>query len=207
MGAYEIIEDTLNNTIEDNIKDIINTCYNDQPLIIDLLYSNTTHLNDIETIEEIINSFSIGDIFQYCTYKYHSWEMREYSITNSCVLPIITINKNKIPEKTYKIKKNQLNNLPWNCVKNKNTLLDVKKNIKNLDNIDILYTFKNIICPTIDSKLEKNEMTLEDTSDLYKMGIDTEIYSKMRRLTIMNKPKQLTKKVKNILDGKFKELE
>lgn len=74
-SAYEIIEETFNDNITKDIEDTISHCHTDQPLIMDLLYSNVTNGIDLEGASKMLDGFSISDEFQKYTYKHHCWEM------------------------------------------------------------------------------------------------------------------------------------
>lgn len=208
-SAYEIIDEVYNDTVEKDVDELINNCRVDQPLIADLLYSNITNGIDIEGASLILDGFSQADIFQNYTYKNQSWELRDYNIASSCVNAFNIIKQQKNPKKTYKIRKNQLNNLPWTCIKNKNTLVETKnKSLYNkLSPNELLFAFHNIIDPMIDNKLEQKTITTDDVKELQEYGIDSSLYSKIRNISFKSeKIKTMSRKNKTLMDKKYKEL-
>lgn len=209
-SAYEIVEEIYNDNIEKDVEDLINSCHIDQPLIADLLYSNIANGINIEGASSILEGFSRSDIFQKYIYKNHSWELRDYTITSGCINAFQTIKEQKNNKKQYKIKKNQLNNLPWTCIKNKNTFIETKNKslYNNLKPEEMSYAFHKIIKPSIEQKLEEKTLTTEDVKTLQQYGIDSSLYSKLRNITFKElKLKALSKKNKTLLDKKYKELE
>lgn len=208
-SAYEIIEEIYNDTIEKETQELINNCRVDQPLISDLLYSNISNGIDIEGASSILDGFSQADIFQKYTYKNQSWELRDYTIASSCVNAFNVIKEQKNPKKTYKIKKNQLNNLPWTCIKNKKTLIETKNNsiYNKLSPNELLFAFHKIIDPIIDKKLEQKTITTDDIKELQDYGIDSSLYSKIRNISFKKeKVKTMSRKNKTLMDKKYKEL-
>ena len=209
-SAYEIIEEIYNDDIDKDLEDLINNCHVDQPLITDLLYSNITNGITLEGASSILEGFSRSDIFQKYIYRNHAWELRDYTITSGCINAFNVIKEQKNNKKQYKIKKNQLNNLPWTCIKNKNTFIETKNNsIHNIKKpIDLSYAFHKIIKPPIEEKLEQKTLTIEDVKKMQDYGINSSLYSKLRNITFKDqKLKPLSRKNKTLLEKKYKELE
>jgi DNA polymerase III gamma/tau subunit len=182
LEAYEVLDETFNDKTERNIEEQINNCYNDQPLIVDLYYSNVGIL-PIESYYKVIDNMSSGDIFQKYIYRNCEWEMREYSICYSCILPHQEIRKHLKKNKVYKLKKNQLNNLPWSIVKNMNIYQGISNKTKTRYRpYELKYIFDNILNP------------LTNVSTMKNLGIDAEDYQKLSFTT----KKEIEKIFKNV---------
>lgn len=200
-SAYEIIEEIFNDNIDKNIEELTRDCYPDQPLINDIIYSNATNGIDLQNTFNILNGFSISDTFQKHIFKNQSWQLRDYSIINGSINAFHII-KQKSNKKHRKIKKNQLNNLPWICAKNNITLTEYTKNT-SLNTEETLFTFKNIIIPLFHPKIENKTLTEENIKELQQYGIhDASLFSKLWGLTYK---KPITRKNKTFLEKIFKQ--
>ena len=210
FSAVEVLDEAFNDNINRDIQDLMSICYSDQPLIIDLLYSNINQCLDIEQIANVLDGYSDSDVFQTYIYKNKVWDLREYAISSSCIKTIDYIKKNR-KNKIYKLKKNQLNNLPWSCIKNQRIFSDIKSLNKNLKTEEYQYAFKNIIKPQLEPKLDNLQENKEEILDIIKLskdiGINYSNYNKIRNISLFDKPKALNKKKKSIIENLYKELE
>lgn len=200
-SAYEIIDEVFNENIDKKIDELTRDCYPDQPLINDIVYSNATNGIELQNTLEILNGFSISDTYQKHIFKNQSWQLRDYSIINGSINAFHCIKQNK-PKKHRKIKKNQLNNLPWTCIKNKTTLTEMAKNA-HIKIEETLFTFKNIVIPKYQPKIENKTLTEENIKELQQYGIDScALFSKLWSLTYK---KPITRKNKTFLEKIFKQ--
>lgn len=203
-NAYEALDNFFKKENNNTLEQKINICMIDQPLIIDLLYTNIPYiLNKYQKeIYSSLDSISFSDLIQVKIFKEHNWELREYLITSSCLTPVNIIREKKGKIKnSYIIKKNQLNNLPCTCVKNKNIFSEIINKSKNrLLNCDLSYVIKFIYEPKIEKCLEtKDEESLTNIVEtLLKYGINFNDYIKITSLGF-NKTKTKTKKIKDTL--------
>jgi hypothetical protein len=204
FSAYEILDEIFNDDVERDINDIITKCYTDQPLIVDLIYSNLGYL-DIETISESLDDISNGDIKQKLIYKKHAWELRDYVITDSCVSPLLRIRNNKT-KKNYVIKKNQINNITWNTIKNNKMLTNIisKSKYTKLKKDELKFAFLNIIEPIINKGIKHNTNIENDIEQMKQLGFTVDDYHKMKTFV---KQKAMNKKEKNKLNNYFEYIE
>ena len=206
FNAYEVLEDTLKTKSERKIETKINLCMVDQPLIIDLIYSNIPSMLNLKNISRCLDSMSYSDNIQTLIYKEHNWELRDYLITSSCIKPMNIIKDNTDLPKKHIFRKNQLNNLPWTCLRNKNTYNEVKNQCTyNLNCLDIQYAYKNIFVDKIENE-EENEKLNISVKCIVKYGLSFNNYFKLRNI-IFYKPETVKKKIKDKYEKIWKEYE
>lgn len=200
-SAYELIEEAFNDTNEKTMEELIRNCYPDQPLVNDILYSNCTNSLKLEDSLSILEGISIADTYQSYIYKNQAWELRDYNIVTGSINAFNIIKQRK-SKRYVKLKKNQINNLPWITSKNKSALNEVCFGVF-MSPLDVLYTFKNIIIPLFNQDIEDKTLTEEKYGILQKYGIETpSVYSKLWSL-LHKKP--MTRKNKTFLEKVFKQ--
>lgn len=207
LNAHDVVDSVLNNEYEeDNINENISICYTDQPLIIDLLYSNIIQSLSIDNISKSLDSICEGDIFNNYIYNNQQWEMRQYSIVSSCVNVFNIIHNNK-KRKSYTVKKNQLNNVVWSEISSKNNLKLIRPKFytTSLKPLDYSYIIKYIIIIETDGEIIDDNIN-DKVCLLHKMGITFPIYIKLRKNEYTN-TKALVKKEKDKLEYVYKSIE
>jgi hypothetical protein len=217
FGAYEVMDQFLKPKRDISVEESCIMCLADQPLIIDLLYSNVPHILKMPEVSKCLDSLSTTDEIQKLIFKNHLWELRNYLICGSCVNIKNIIQNNVKIKKSYIIKKNQLNNLPWTCIKNNNTLIEIKSSYVGcckLDSSDLRYAFKYILKPTIEKESLENDkdVNLQDDEQIYKnipnmlrYGLTFLNYCKMRSIQF-EKVAIFKKKTKNKLEKMWNEI-
>lgn len=206
FNAYEVLEDVLKTKTDRKLETKINLCLLDQPLIIDLIYSNLPNIVNETLMCECLNSMSYSDTIQTAIYKDHNWELRDYLIISSCIKPMEIIKRNTILPKGYIFRKNQLNNLPWTCLRNKNTYNEVVNCcMYNIDNLDMQYAYKNIFVNNVEQE-ENEEQLRKNVKCLVSYGVYYTNYFKLRNI-IFDKPASIKKKIKDNYEKIWKEYE
>ena len=204
LNAYEIIEDFVKKKSTIPIETRISMCYTDQPLVVDLIYSNIPYLLEIPEIHEILSYLSYSDEIQSVIFKQHLWELRPHLICMSCIVPQIVILEKSTVKKNYIIKKNQLNCRPLNYIKNKNTFNEINNRSRfRMKTHELQYAMKNIIQPNIEQS--RNPPTY--IGDIIKYGLNFDNYMRLRTLQISNKQEPLNKKTRDSLEKTWYEHE
>jgi hypothetical protein len=204
FNAYEVLEDTLKIKSDRKVEIKINLCMVDQPLIIDLIYSNIPNMLNLKNISGCLDSMSYSDNIQTSIYKDHNWELRDYLITSSCIKPMNIIKNNTQLPKSYVFRKNQLNNLPWTCLRNRNTYNDINNcSIYNLNSLDIQYAYKNIFVEKVEKEKNQEKLNLS-IKEIVNCGISFNNYFKLRNI-VFCKPETVKKKIKDKYEKIWKE--
>jgi len=198
FGAYEVMDDIFHSSEKRTTNERIYMCHPDQPLITDLLYSNAPYILDTENISSVLDDLSLSDVIQTFIYKEHSFDLRDYLVMSSCISPSLTVINNAKVKKNYVTKRNQLNNLPWSIIKNRNMFRDMS----HLPS-DIQYMIQNIIVDIIENIDTPDNIIDEKVKYLSSLGINFALYQKIRKFNLNKEVPNIDKNIKKRLEKVF----